>query len=1013
MTVNSAISIEQVLLEEAVAIRGATESPAIEALRKFAKVEPAESGRASKDADKRTATDEKPKDVERDVERRKAFYRSLNQLNRAALCCSGGGIRSATFCLGVIQALAMYRPPTSAAAAMSSAAATDKQTEATPVAVAEKQTETASASPPDGKPAGATPSTSSPPLRPYEIAETAQESLLSRFHYLSTVSGGGYIGSWLSAWHSRSDFPNVWRNLTSRPEGPDVEPPELSWLRSYSNYLTARVGLGSADTWTGVAIFLRNLLLNWLVIIPAVVLVLVLLKLIATLAVWIARMDQAWWPHALVALLGVAFLIVAQAYTTRHRPTRRQLDGAPPEDDTGNVRQNAFISGDLIWSFFSAFCVTSFLTSHVGTQLAGGPSVWPPIGIGAGCGLVIFAAGWIAGLPLRAAAKDFGFWAASGLVYGGLVGFGAHLFTLMHPYTGVKSIWLILLPVIFGVPWVLISQLLAEMVFVGLTSYERNSDSDREWLGRAAGWVAATAVVWGLTTFIVFALGHFLIAADTYSALRPYIASAGGIAGILTTLIGKSTQTAAKPSKEKLSFAELAAKIVLAISGPIFVVVLLACISVALDLSLLGDSLVKGLADHAWSFGYILFWLLVGLAIAGFIAWASSTSVNINRFSLHALYRNRLIRAYLGASRQQRSPDLFTGFDECDNPPMHTLWPPKPAPGGGNTLSLFHVVNITLNVVQSKRLAWQQRKAESFTASACHCGAAYKGFRPSNEYGGPKGLSLGTAMAISGAAASPNMGYHSSPWITLLLALFNVRLGWWLGNPGPEGDKTYKDEGPATAIKPLVEEAFGLTTDDRPYVYLSDGGHFENLGLYEMIRRRCRFILVIDAGCDPEFNFEDLGNAVRKIYIDLGIRIRFDRLSEIKNRDKAGVPPREPADPKTEERRTIPYYALGTVDYGNADGEDADGKKSEDGYILYIKPAYHGTEGAGIRSYAEANKTFPHETTADQFFSESQFESYRSLGLDIMNGILSGEETGADKRILWEALANLERTEEG
>ncbi len=985
MTTNSAISVEQVLLDEAVAIQGATGKSTIETLRTLVNAQPAESRRASKDADTRSGLDEDPSDVER----RKEFYRTLNKLNRAALCCSGGGIRSATFCLGVIQALAMYRPPTSAPPTGSASS--------TPATASDAPTE---------KPAEGTPSTSSPPLRPYEIAERADESLLSRFHYLSTVSGGGYIGSWLSAWRSRSDFASVWSNLTRRPEGPDVEPPELSWLRSYSNYLTAKVGLGSADTWSGVAIFLRNLLLNWLVIIPAIAAVLLVLKLIATLAVWIARMDHVWWPHALVALLGIVFLIVAQAFTTRHRPTRRQLDGTPPGDDTGNVGQNAFISGDLIWSFLSSFCVTSFLTSHIGTQLAGGPSVWPPIGIGAVCGLVIFAAGWIAGWPLRGSAKDCGLWALSGLVYGGLVGFGAHLFTLMSPYTGGQSIWLILLPVIFGVPWVLISQLLAEMVFVGLASYERNSDSDREWLGRAAGWVAATAVVWGLTTFIVFAGGQFLITADT--VLRPYIASAGGIAGIVAALIGKSTQTAAKPSKDKESYTELISKIILLIAGPIFAAALVVGLSVALDLLLLDGSLVEGLAHHAWSLGYITLWLAIGLVVAGSVAWVASRSVNINRFSLHALYRNRLIRAYLGASRQRRFPDLFTGFDECDNPPMYTLWPPRPAPGGDNTLRLFHVVNITLNVVQSKRLAWQQRKAESFTASACHCGAAYKGFRSSKEYGGPKGLSLGTAMAISGAAASPNMGYHSSPSITLLLALFNVRLGWWLGNPGPEGDKTYKDEGPATAIVPLFQETFGLTTDNKPYVYLSDGGHFENLGLYEMVRRRCRFILVIDAGCDPEFNFEDLGNAVRKIYIDLGIRIRFDGLSAIKNRpEKAGIPPREPPDPKKEERRSIPYYAIGTVDYVNADRKNASEADCENGYILYIKPAYHGTEGAGIRSYAEANKTFPHETTADQFFSESQFESYRSLGLDIMNSILAGDEMDGDKHTLQAALARL------
>jgi hypothetical protein len=252
-------------------------------------------------------------------------------------------------------------------------------------------------------------------------------------------------------------------------------------------------------------------------------------------------------------------------------------------------------------------------------------------------------------------------------------------------------------------------------------------------------------------------------------------------------------------------------------------------------------------------------------------------------------------------------------------------------------------------------------------------------------------------MAISGAAASPNMGYHSSPSITLLLALFNVRLGWWLGNPGKEGNDTYKDEGPATAIKPLVQETFGLTTDDSPYVYLSDGGHFENLGLYEMVRRRCRYIVVVDAGCDPDFGFEDLGNAVRKIFIDLGIRITFVGLDKLKNRPKAGKAEatltRHGAKLEVEKNGgdspddEIPYHAIGCIHYNEADGGE-----SKDGRIIYIKPAVHfsNNESAGVRSYANASETFPHESTADQFFTESQFESYRSLGLETANTVLTG-----------------------
>jgi hypothetical protein len=436
--------------------------------------------------------------------------------------------------------------------------------------------------------------------------------------------------------------------------------------------------------------------------------------------------------------------------------------------------------------------------------------------------------------------------------------------------------------------------------------------------------------------------------------------------------------------------------------------------------------------------------MLIGSGITLAVAWIASYYVNINRFSLHAVYRNRLVRAYLGASRPVRRPDLFTGFDATDNIRVHELWATESA---DNIHRLFHVINIALNVVSTKRLAWQERKAESFTVSPLHCGSAYLGFRSSKEYGdGPKteqakqefkkgkrnfGIALGTAMAISGAAVSPNMGYNSSPSITLLLALFNVRLGWWLGNPGDAGQRSYNKEGPKLAAKPLFDEAFGQTTDQSSYVYLSDGGHFEDLGLYEMVRRRCRFIVVVDAGEDAKFAFEDLGNAVRKIYIDLGIRITFEGLEGLKTRpsphplsgavrdaaatlnievskvakaaaraakavtnaDEANAKPDGKGAKGCEAAKTgeIPYYALGTIHYVDADGKDAD-EKYGNGTILYVKPAYHGTEtSAGIRSYAMAHEDFPHETTADQWFTESQFESYRSLALDIVHNTLDQE----------------------
>src|SRR5262249_7474133 len=202
-------------------------------------------------------------------------------------------------------------------------------------------------------------------------------------------------------------------------------------------------------------------------------------------------------------------------------------------------------------------------------------------------------------------------------------------------------------------------------------------------------------IIWMLTTFIAFAAGHFLI--NVKSWLGPYIASAGGVAGVIGALAGKSAQTFAQDDAKDPSAKAMAGKNILAIPGPILAPALVVGISVALDLLLFGDSLVQGLTDRTLATGYIVLWLVIGLLATGFVTWVANRNVNINRFSLHALYRNRLVRAYLGATRQHRYPDKFTGFDEEDNLPAHELWPPKASANGQNTLSLFHVINITLN----------------------------------------------------------------------------------------------------------------------------------------------------------------------------------------------------------------------------------------------------------------------------------------------------------------------------
>src|SRR5262249_36175695 len=150
--------------------------------------------------------------------------------------------------------------------------------------------------------------------------------------------------------------------------------------------------------------------------------------------------------------------------------------------------------------------------------------------------------------------------------------------------------------------------------------------------------------------------------------------------------------------------------------------------------------------------GSVLFLVALILVAVGLVM---GYFIDINRFSLHAAYRDRLIRAYLGASRPRgvRKPNPFTGFDPADNVLMRDLKANRP----------LHVVNMALNLVAGKNLAWQDRKAESFTVTPLHAGSYLLGYRKSDDYGlhrgtGPReqrdAISLGTAMAISGAAAS-------------------------------------------------------------------------------------------------------------------------------------------------------------------------------------------------------------------------------------------------------------------
>jgi hypothetical protein len=397
--------------------------------------------------------------------------------------------------------------------------------------------------------------------------------------------------------------------------------------------------------------------------------------------------------------------------------------------------------------------------------------------------------------------------------------------------------------------------------------------------------------------------------------------------------------------------------------------------------------------------------------------------VDINRFSLHDMYKNRLIRCYLGASNQMRKPNLFTGFDPNDDialADLAPLQPVDPAPAGSSATTRepandvplnaelqrpFPIFNTALNLVHGSELAWQERKSALFVLTPTFCGynlapasgdkplfagpstqtagaAPEQAFRPTALYAdnasrnemsayrtaGPHnlpanidngertGFTIGMAMATSGAAVSPNMGANTQPALAMLMTFFNIRLGRWCPNPGKPD---WRRSGPRSNLAWLIAEASGNTNERRNFVYLSDGGHFENTAVYELVRRRCSHIVMVDAGADPARAFEDLGNLIRKVRVDLGAEIEL-KLSDLYAL-KTG--------------RSTAGFVRGQVTYA-ANNERATGK------ILLIKPTLgkDKLEPADVYNYARGDETFPQQTTLDQWFDESQFEAYRCLG---------------------------------
>jgi hypothetical protein len=484
-------------------------------------------------------------------------------------------------------------------------------------------------------------------------------------------------------------------------------------------------------------------------------------------------------------------------------------------------------------------------------------------------------------------------------------------------------------------------------------------DARREWLSRLSAWIGLFILLW-IGSFSISLFGHRAVMwlwHKSWSAGVPVLATwfTASLAGLLA---GKSSKSSGARSdvQPKLGTSEI-----LAVGGPyIFIFGLLLMIAALAEVMFYKAKMAGSLA--------LLVTYLVPLAICALFAWR----VDINEFSLHAFYRNRLARCYLGASNIPRRPNPFTGFDEADT--SIAVSDLQPAKGYNGPYPIFCTA---LSLTFGADLAWQERKAASFAFTPLYSGydvpwttargitnLRFNGFVKTATYAySDPGIHINTAVAISGAALSPNMGYHTSPATAFLLTMFSVRLGWWLRNPRvlDEDGTSLRCPGdhprpsPHFSLVALVKELLGQANDTSNYVYLSDGGHFDNMGLYELVRRRCRYIVICDSEDDGDVKFGGIGMAIRKCRIDFGAEVNLDL---------------RPLYHSPESFYSPAHCVVGTICY----------PEGTQGIVVYIKSSLTGDEPADVLNYKKEHSAFPHDSTTNQWFTESQFESYRRLG---------------------------------
>ncbi len=778
-------------------------------------------------------------------------------LPRVGLALSGGGIRSATFALGLMRGMAQSRP-----------------------------------------------GTTEPPQ-----PGLSRDGLLGRMDYLSTVSGGGYIGAMYGRLVATYGLHRAQRLMASSHS------PVLGWLRRNGRYLTPG---GSRDIGTAIVTYLRA----WLAIHAEFMFACIALGLLVVLPhLWQHSLQvldanawepwyTAWWALSLAWWTALAPGLIAGYWAAR--------DGPNP-----TTTQTRLGWRDLVFVIGIAYGAISLLRSLYANGVLDPVRhslTWPGAGALALGSVVIgqvATMGWMAMDKTPHALK---------------VARIRNILTRNLRWVMLSAIGLAGIGALDRLSWWILEEL----------------QTGNQWLWRGVG-VGSVLVV--VLRSLVQPLQK--IASETHARTRewlPRILNIGSLFGVL---------------------------------------VLVLAWMVLLQWFVFAPETFEALRS-------VPAWMRAGILAATWLAWTLLSAGNTqmaNTSSLHSFYRARLARAYLAVGNLKRDladehgvrADVTRVVQGDDASLQHY----RPETRGGP----IHLINTCLNQTRDDKsgLFNADRKGTAVTASWRGLEVGPREFialRQDHDAG-----TLGRWIAVSGAAASPGAGAYTSRGLALLLYFLGVRLGHWMRAPREGAHLRWLSHWSWRLVpKPmmLASEAsatfFGV---ERPWWYLSDGGHFENSGVYPLLKRELDFMILSDAGADARYEYGDLENLVRKARIDFGAEIEFYTREEAAILFPGGGNEMTILSPEDMGNvHSSRGVLLARVRYRERPGPLlANGQAGPvvrpEGTLLVIKPNLHDALDMDLLAYARNHAGFPHESTGDQSFDEAQWESYHRLGEDI------------------------------